>query len=89
MYTVLLSAGNIVFRLISLLIVVNVVFSWIRPNPSNPIVKFIYSITEPIIEPFRRINIGGPVDFSPLFAYMFLSYVVANLYAIILGFIFK
>lgn len=88
MYYTLLSAGNSLFNLIILLILVNVVFSWIRPNPSNPIVKFIYSVTEPLLDPFRRINFGGPIDFSPILLYAVIHFIVQPLYNIILGLIF-
>ncbi|MGA7870050.1 MAG: YggT family protein, partial [Candidatus Binatus sp.] len=38
------------------------------PNPYNPIVRFIYSITEPVFEWFREhvpVVLGG-LDFSPI-----------------------
>ncbi|MFZ7132036.1 MAG: YggT family protein [Eubacteriales bacterium] len=88
MYTTLLIAGNRLFEIISLLILVNVIFSWVRPNPSNPLVKFIYSVTEPLLEPFRKINIGRSFDFSPLMAILVLQYIIAPLYQYVLGLIF-
>ena len=88
MYSILLAAGDALFKLIILLVLVNVVFSWVRPNPSNPIVKFIYSVTEPLLDPFKRINFGGPIDFSPILLYAVISFIVQPLYNVLLGLIF-
>ena len=45
-----------------------VILTWIEPNPYNPIVRFLYSITEPVFDFFREhlpVVLGG-IDFSPL-----------------------
>lgn len=58
-------------RLLWLLILARLVISFL-PNvpPDHPIVRFIYSLTEPILAPFRAIlpttRIG--IDFSPMLA---------------------
>ncbi|MBU1566651.1 MAG: YggT family protein [Proteobacteria bacterium] len=44
------------------------VISWVNPDPSNPIVRFLYEVTEPVLSRIRRwlpINMGG-IDFSPM-----------------------
>ncbi|THB79279.1 MAG: YggT family protein [Desulfobulbaceae bacterium] len=49
-------------------IVARVVISWVNADPYNPIVRFIYDITEPVLGRVRRflpINFGG-LDFSPI-----------------------
>jgi YggT family protein len=54
-----------------LVIVVRAIMSWFRPNPRNPIVRFLYAVTDPVINPvdlihYRlRLNLGG-IDISPL-----------------------
>lgn len=55
-----------------LVIVARAIMSWFRPNPRNPIVRFLYAITDPILGPVRdlihyrlRLNLGG-IDISPL-----------------------
>lgn len=48
-------------------VIVSAVLSWIEPNPYNPIVRFIYAITEPVFDWVRRrlpVFFGG-IDFSP------------------------
>ncbi|MEI6863589.1 MAG: YggT family protein, partial [Candidatus Omnitrophota bacterium] len=44
------------------------------PDPYNPIVSFINTVTEPLLAPFRKIipsyKIG--IDLSPIFALLFI-----------------
>ncbi len=44
------------------------VISWVNADPSNPVVRFLYEATEPVLSRIRQwipINMGG-VDFSPM-----------------------
>jgi len=50
------------------IIIIRAVISWVNPDPYNPIVQFLYRITEPVLTPIRRIipiyKIG--IDISPM-----------------------
>lgn len=49
-------------------IVARVVISWVNADPYNPIVRFIYDVTEPVLRRIRQyipLNFGG-LDFSPI-----------------------
>jgi YggT family protein len=49
-------------------IIIAALISWVNPDPYNPIVRFLYSVTEPVFRPIRRL-IGyrlGPIDISPI-----------------------
>jgi YggT family protein len=50
------------------IIIIRALISWVSPDPYNPIVRFLYRVTEPVLRPVRRIlPIGGiGIDFSPL-----------------------
>ncbi|MDD5099718.1 MAG: YggT family protein [Syntrophales bacterium] len=50
------------------LIIIRSVLSWVNPDPYNPIVRFIYQVTEPVMAPIRRwLPIRGMgIDFSPI-----------------------
>jgi YggT family protein len=67
------------------IIIARAVISWVSPDPDNPIVQFLYRVTEPVLEPIRRRLPGGGlgIDFSPLiviFAIYFLQmFVVSSL----------
>lgn len=50
------------------IIIGRVIISWVNADPSNPIVRFLYSATEPVLERVRRrlpLYAGG-FDLSPI-----------------------
>lgn len=50
------------------IVIIATIMTWIEPNPYNPIVRAIYSITEPVFD-FVREHIPvifGGIDLSPL-----------------------
>jgi YggT family protein len=50
------------------LIIAQALLSWVSPDPYNPIVRFLYRVTEPVLSYVRRrlpVIFGG-IDFSPL-----------------------
>jgi len=50
-------------------IFIQVIISWVNPGTYNPVVSLLYSITEPVLRPCRRLipPISG-LDLSPLVA---------------------
>jgi YggT family protein len=67
------------------LIIARALLSWVNPDPYNPIVRFLYNVTEPVLGFVRRwvpIVFGG-LDLSPilvLLAIVFLQkFLVASL----------
>jgi len=67
----LLAFGKILDLLLSAymwIIIIAALVSWVNPDPYNPIVRFLYSVTEPVLGRVRRV-IGfrtGFVDLSPM-----------------------
>lgn len=58
--------GGIV-DLYSLVVIAAVVVSWIDVDPENPVVRFLDQVTEPVLEPIRRVLPDtGSLDLSPL-----------------------
>lgn len=57
------------------LILARAVMSWFSPSPYNPIVKVVYAVTEPVLEPVRRIlpPMGG-MDLSPIVVFFVLMF---------------
>ena len=54
------------------IIIARAVISWVNPDPYNPIVRFLYSVTEPVLYRVRRalpIYAGG-IDFSPIIVFV-------------------
>lgn len=47
-------------------IIARALVSWVSPDPFNPIVRFLYRATEPVLRPIRRRLPDMPIDFSPM-----------------------
>ena len=59
---------GLVLNLYMWIIIARAVISWVNPDPYNPIVRFLYSITDPVLLTIRRrlpLSFGG-IDFSPV-----------------------
>ena len=55
-------------------IFIRVLLSWFPIDPRNPLVTLLYDITEPILEPLRRvIPRMGMFDLSPLVALLLIQ----------------
>jgi YggT family protein len=50
------------------LIIARAVISWVTPDPYNPIVRFLYNVTEPVLSSLRRQLplVYGGLDLAPL-----------------------
>jgi len=68
------------------ILLARIVISWVNADPANPIVRFLYAATEPVLERARRLlplQAGG-FDLSPIIvwiAILFLQrFLVRSLY---------
>lgn len=67
------------------IIIARAVISWVSPDPFNPIVRFLYRVTEPVLRPIRRrlptFQMG--LDLSPMIVilaiYFLQSFLVESL----------
>ncbi len=70
------------------IVIIAALISWVNPDPRNPIVRFLWGITEPLFRPFRRIvppsRMGG-IDLSPLFVLAILYLLMSFLRRLALG----
>lgn len=59
---------DIVLTLYMWIIIIRAVLSFVNPDPYNPIVQFLYSITEPVLYRVRKLvpMSGIGLDFSPM-----------------------
>ena len=60
---------NMILSLYMWIIIIRALLSWVNPDPYNPIVRFLYGITEPVLARIRRVlpPLGG-IDLSPMVA---------------------
>jgi len=68
---------DIVLDIYKWIIIISAVISWVNPDPYNPIVRFLYSVTNPVLRPIRRIVGGrlGPIDISPIIVILAIIFV--------------
>lgn len=61
------------------ILIIRAVLSWVSPDPYNPIVRALCSVTDPVLSFLRRRFplMAGSIDFSPMvaiLAILFLKY---------------
>jgi YggT family protein len=72
---------TVVFAILSVikwLVIIAAVISWVSPDPRNPIVRFLYRTTEPILRPFRRLlppSRTGGIDLSPILVILVILFI--------------
>ncbi len=69
------------------IIIARALVSWVNPDPYNPIVRFLYNITEPVLGAIRRrlpLVVGG-LDLSPLLVILGIVFLQRFLVATLLG----
>jgi YggT family protein len=83
----LLTFFNLLLQILSLAILIRVLLSWFPVDPSNPIIRILYEITEPVLMPFRRVIPRiGMLDLSPLAALLVIQFIQQNLPTLIFRF---
>lgn len=78
---------DIVFEVMYWLVIVRVLLSWIPHDPYNPIIRFIYDVTEVVMAPVRNIlplQAMG-IDFSPIVVLILLQLTKTLLINLIIG----
>ncbi len=70
-------------------IIIQAILSWVNPDPYNPIVALLNSLTFPVLKHFKRLvpPISG-MDISPIFAIitlMFVQYSIRYIFATVFG----
>lgn len=55
-------------------IIINIILSWVAPGTHHPAAVLLYQLTEPVMQPFRRIvpPMGG-IDLSPIIVFLMIS----------------
>lgn len=72
----LASVLNLLLSVYWWIIIARAVISWVNPDPYNPIVRFLYAATEPLLSRVRRLlplTFGG-VDFSPILVFVVIIF---------------
>ena len=69
------------------IVFVAVLLTWIEPNPYNPIVRFLYSVTEPVFDFVREHipTVFGGIDLSPMVVLLAIGF----LQRVVIGSLFQ
>jgi YggT family protein len=71
---------GLLLQILWLAILVRVILSWFPVDPSNPIIRIVWDVTEPVLAPFRRVIPRiGMFDLSPLAAFLVISFLQQEL----------
>jgi len=67
---------DIVIQAYIIIIIVRALISWVSPDPYNPIVRFLYRVTEPVLRPirYRLPTVAMGLDLSPVVVILILMF---------------
>ena len=72
--TIIVNFVDILFRVLTYAIIIRALMSWFPIAPTNPIVRLLDDVTEPILAPLRRIVPRlGMMDITPIVALVLLQ----------------
>ena len=64
---------NLLFKILKIILIARIILSWFPHNRFNPFINIIYTLSDPILEPFRNmINPVGGMDLSPIIVFFLL-----------------
>ena len=75
LWSALYQVSNLIIQIYIFIVIARALISWVNPDPYNPIVRFLYNVTEPVLAKMRRylpLQIGG-LDLTPLVLLVALS----------------
>jgi YggT family protein len=72
--TLLQFIGYILY-IYSWVVIIDALITWVQPNPYNPVVRFLYNVTEPVYFWIRRYipTTFGGFDIAPIILLLFLQ----------------
>lgn len=79
-------ALGLILNLYMWIIIARAILSWVNPDPRNPIVRFLYNATEPLLYRVRRTvpSVVSGMDLSPIIVivaiYFLQAFLVQSLY---------
>jgi len=61
---------DVLLNVLGIILIVNALLSWVRPDPSNPIVRFLDQVSDAVCDPIRRLlpTVVGGLDLAPMIA---------------------
>ena len=73
----LLSFAYTLIYILNFAIIIRALMSWFNPSLENPVVRFVFEITEPVLGPLRRIVPRiGMSDITPIVAVLLMNVIL-------------
>ena len=71
---------DFVAQALTIVLFINALLSWVRPDPSNPIVMFLDRVSDAVCNPIRRMvpTVFGGIDFAPFVVMLILWFGVRD-----------
>jgi YggT family protein len=79
---------EIILSIMYWLILIRALISWVNPDPHNAIVQFLYQVTEPILNPIRRLlpfTLKFGFDISAIVAFLIIIFLKSFLVNSLIG----
>ena len=76
LFTAIANILSIIVNVYTWIIIAAALVSWVKPDPSSPIVQLLYRLTDPVYSFIRRYiktNFNG-IDFAPLIVLLALQF---------------
>ncbi len=68
LWSALYQVLSLIIQIYIFIVIARALVSWVNPDPYNPIVRFLYNVTEPVLQRIRNVlplQLGG-VDLTPI-----------------------
>ncbi len=67
---------NLIIGIYIWVVIIAALITWVQPNPYNPIVRFLWNVTEPIYRYIRRFipTVIGGFDIAPIILILVLEF---------------
>lgn len=86
--TILLDVVDLLLNIFLFAIIIQALLSWVNPDPYNPVVALLNSLTWPILKHFRKLipPISG-FDISPIFAIISIMFIQQSIHYLVKAFL--
>jgi len=72
---VMIRATNLFANSLVILLIARIILSWVYPNMRSTIIFWVWRLTEPFLQPLRRLlPVGGRFDWSPVVALIVIHF---------------
>ena len=86
--TIVLEVVDLLLNIFLFAIIIQALLSWVNPDPYNPVVALLNSLTWPILKHFRKLipPISG-FDISPIFAIITIMFIQQSIHYLVKAFL--